>query len=304
MDTRQITAVLSDVQRGSVHDGPGLRTTVFLKGCPLRCAWCHNPETQRGEGQLSYHAGRCTGCQNCAAACPRGVHRFFDEKHTVNRLSCTACGACVNACPASALTLYGKTATAGEVLQTVLADRAFYEQSGGGVTLSGGEPLYQAAFSAALLGLCKEEGIHTCVETSGFGSNSDFGALLLVTDLFLFDWKVSDDALAERYLGVPLEPIRRNLYLAVQGGKQVLLRCPIIPGVNDNREHFDAIVGLLQSYPSLLGAELLPYHDYGVSKGLHIGQEQARFSKPTEVQKKAWLDYFRHKGVQKVTMAE
>lgn len=295
-------ACLFDIERGSVHDGPGLRTTIFLKGCPLRCDWCHNPESQKPQPQLSYNNSRCILCGKCAEVCPAQVHSFTENRHIVNFKACISCGRCVGVCMPSALLLYGYRRTAEQVFEVIRKDRVFFDQSGGGVTVSGGEPLFQADFCRALLLMCKEEGIHTCMETSGYGSEDSFRKILPVTDLLLFDWKVPDETAAGKYLGVSLQPIENNLRLAAENGNRILLRCPIIPGVNDTATHFDRILALLKKYPSLLGAALLPYHDFGLGKCIQIGKPARKFSVPSEKQKNEWLSYFQQHSVSNVTI--
>ena len=286
-------ACFVDIQRGSLHDGPGVRTTFFLKGCPLRCRWCHNPETWRSSPQLSYHAANCVMCGRCAAVCPHQVHRIDEGIHTVDFSRCVACGRCVDACQNKALKVIGTRHTQEKAVSIARRDRMFYEQTGGGVTLSGGEPLLQFAFASEFLRRCREEGIHTCLETSGFGSEEAIRRMLPTVDLWYFDWKVSDEESAAKYLGVPLHVIRKNLNTVLESGARVVLRCPIIPGVNDHKKHFGEIATLLDTYPSLEEAQLLPYHPFGVDKSRNIGSEEETFRTPEESDLNAWTEWFR-----------
>ena len=181
------SGIVFDIQRASMHDGPGIRTTVFLKGCPLRCAWCHNPESWNPRPQLMFDAGKCVDCLNCVTLCATGAHRAIQDRHSMDLTKCTGCGKCVDACVSGALKLSGKILSVDEVLEQVLADKRFYDNSEGGVTVSGGEPLAQFDFLLELLKAARKAGIHTCIETSGYARQDKFAALLPYVDLFLFD---------------------------------------------------------------------------------------------------------------------
>lgn len=295
-------SLVLDIQRSSFHDGPGVRTTVFLKGCPLHCPWCHNPESQSFTRELSCNLSRCTHCGACAAACGEGVHRFRDGAHAVDFSRCQHCGGCVGACPSGALTLFGFSMSAEEVFSIVRRDKVFYDSTGGGVTLSGGEPLSHPDFCADLLTLCKQAGISTCLETSGFAGGKTLSRLLPLVDCFLFDCKVLNEADAKKYLGVPLSPILQNLETVCLNGKEVILRCPVIPSVNDSMEHFDGILKLLSRYPAIKRAELLPYHRFGVVKSTNLGKAPAEYPVPDDETKGRWLNYFKEHGVCNVTL--
>ncbi|MCX6309411.1 MAG: glycyl-radical enzyme activating protein [Bacteroidia bacterium] len=264
-------AIIFDIQRASLHDGPGIRTTIFLKGCPLDCLWCHNPEATKSERQLFFHFDKCTHCGDCASVCPQEVHSFIENKHSIDYEACTFCGKCVDACNASALKIIGTEMTVDEVMAEVMADFDFYKNSGGGMTLSGGEPLFQYSFAKAILKRCKELGVHTCVETSGFVTPMKFTTLLPFIDVLLFDYKVTGSEMHEKYTGVPSPVILDNLHAAYRYGVQIMLRCPVVPGINDTNLHFEAIAALHKKYPKLNGIELLPYHDMGNSKRISIG---------------------------------
>lgn len=261
-----VRGVITDVQRFSLYDGPGIRTTVFTKGCPLRCVWCHNPECIAPHIQLSYSARKCIGCGACAAACPHGVHVVGAEGHTLRWARCTGCGACVGACPTDALSLSGREVRAGDVLQEALRDRAYYESSGGGLTISGGEPLMQPDFTYALLHVAHAAGIHTCMETSGVAPWAALERMLPVTTLFLFDWKSGVAARHKARTGAPQRRIEENLDLLLAGGAQVVLRMPLVPGVNDTPEDLKGIAALLRRYPAVARAELMAYHRMGADK--------------------------------------
>lgn len=265
----EIIGNVFDIQRFSLHDGPGIRTTVFLKGCPLHCAWCHNPEGLRPEPQILFRPERCIGCGDCGI-CPNDAHSLKDGLHRFERSRCIGCGQCAETCPANALTLTGKSMRVTDVMALVRADARYYENDGG-VTLSGGEPAMQPDFSHALLKSAKEEGFHTAVETSGCVDFERLRPLLPVTDLFLFDWKHSDAEQLMRYTGASLERIRANLLTLDQLGAQIILRCPMIPGVNDVREHFNGIIEIAKSLRGCQAIHLEPYHAMGLSKAAQLG---------------------------------
>lgn len=283
--------IVTDIQRFSLHDGPGIRTTVFLKGCPLRCAWCHNPETLRRAPQLRYWAEACLSCGACIPACPHGAHQMRDGRHTLDFAACRHCLSCVPACPAGALSTLGREMTVEEVLATCQRDRRYYERSGGGVTFSGGEPFAQSGFLLALLEGAKALGLHTCVETSLFTPNAILRQAMPLVDLFLADWKHSDPKEHRRWTGQDHGLIRENLQTLHDSGAAVLLRCPIIPGVNDTPAHYQGIAALLESLPRLSGAELMAYHHLGAKKYADLGLPYAlsHARDLTEEQKEAAL---------------
>lgn len=264
-------AIVFDIQRASLHDGPGIRTTIFLKGCPLNCLWCHNPEAIASKRQLFLHFDKCTQCGDCEKVCENDVHHFIDGKHTIDYDKCTFCGKCVEACNFNALKIIGNEMSVDEVMREIMADVDFYNNSGGGMTLSGGEPLLQLDFSMELLQRSREMGVKTCVETSGFIANEQFRKVLPWVDIFLFDYKVTGSEEHRKYTGVPNERIDENLDFAYQYGVPIILRCIIVPGINDNETHFRAISDLNEKYPDLLGIEILPYHTMGNSKRTSIG---------------------------------
>ena len=254
-----------NIQRCCVDDGPGIRTTVFLKGCPLRCAWCHNPESQLLRDEILYDAKKCVGCGKCVEVCPNGCHTLTD-KHNYDRTNCTGCGACSKVCPKKALELYGKTMSVDEVLSEIMRDKVFYDCSKGGVTISGGEPLFQPSFTAEILKECRKNGIHTAIETSGYGKESDLVEVIEHCDLVLFDIKATDEEKHKLYTGVSLSVVLNNLEIINELKKPFIIRAPIIPSINDKKEHFCALTNLKAKLKYCQGIQIMPYHKTGAYK--------------------------------------
>jgi pyruvate formate lyase activating enzyme len=290
-----------DIQRFSIHDGPGIRTTVFLKGCPLRCLWCGNPESIPREPSLSYLPDKCLACGDCADVCPEDAISFTPSgKAIVDRQRCTACGKCAPQCDPAALEMVGRSATAQEVLEVVLRDKPYYETSGGGMTLSGGEPLMQPEFAGALLREAKAAGLHTCVETSGYAVWGSIRKLVSLVDLWLYDIKESDNARHEKFVGKPREMIVENLRRLHAEGAKIILRCPMIPQYNARREHLDGIASLACGLPGIKGVQLLPYYDLWRAKLERFGLTTSlpETVKPPEASTvNAWEEYLRARGV-------
>jgi len=289
-----ISGTVFDIRKYSIHDGPGIRTVVFLKGCPLRCWWCHNPESQSPEPELIVRENRCIRCGACVEACPEdaitwgpiGTRTSADERGfsdsssnggrpdiddrrdgpITDRDRCERCGTCVDACFADARELIGREMTVADVMTEIEKDVAFYDESGGGVTLSGGEPLSQREFTLALLRACKAREIHTALDTCGFAAWSVLEDIRPYVDLFLYDLKLLDDTRHREVTGVPVGPILGNLRALSERGHAIRLRVPVIPGINDDDDSLRQIAAFAASLPRLDGIDLLPYHATAADK--------------------------------------
>ncbi len=300
-----MTGRIFDIQRFSIHDGPGIRTTVFLKGCPLRCLWCGNPESISPEPSLSYVPDRCITCRACIPVCQTGaLSADANGKARLDRKRCTNCGDCAAQCDAKALELVGRSVTVDEVLSIVLRDRDYFEASGGGLTLSGGEPLEQPEFVEALLRKAKTQGLHCCIETAGHAGWSNLKRLLDVVDLWLYDFKETDPVRHLEFMGVSNSLILLNLRRLHAAGAAILLRCPMIPEHNARPEHLDGIASLARELPQLRGVELLAYYDLWRAKLKRFGltSKLPESVKPPSLSTvDAWNKYLRKRGVRVIS---
>ena len=289
-------ATVFEIKRFAVHDGDGIRTTVFLKGCPLRCIWCHNPEGISSKPELAYYEHKCVSCGECISVCPNGAHKIEGGRHIFVRELCTACGRCAEVCLGDALTLYGKEMSVDELLPILLEDREFYENSGGGVTLSGGECLMHADFCAELLSRLKDEGISTAVDTCGFVSKSALDKVIPFADIFLYDIKARKSDVhikcTERDNAVIIENIR---YLASRGAR-IEVRIPFVPDYNDSE--IEDIAELLSEISTLTSVRVLPYHNYAGSKYSALDMENKSPERlPNDEELAKAKDVLRSKGI-------
>ena len=262
-------ATIFAIKRFAVHDGDGIRTTVFFKGCPLRCVWCHNPEGLFSRKELSYFPHKCIDCGECVSLCPAKAHAIEGNTHVFHRERCIACGQCAKECLGNALYFYGKEYTVEELLPLLLLDKDFYAQSGGGVTLSGGECLLQADFCAQLLQALKEHGIHTAVDTCGFVDSSALQKVLPYTDVFLYDLKAIDETTHRLCTGQSNQRILENLAFLDASGCAIEIRIPLIPDYND--DEMQKIADFLQGLHNVTKIKVLPYHPYAGTKYESLG---------------------------------
>ncbi len=276
-----------NLQRFSTSDGPGIRTVIFFKGCPLNCSWCHNPESKSSKAQILFKNELCIGCGKCIEVCSLKGHTLEKGKHIFLREECKGCGECANNCCTKALELCGEEKTAEEIINIALRDQPFYKEAGGGITLSGGEPLMQYEFCLELLRLAKENNLHTAIETSGY-SLKDITALNEFTDLWLYDIKVLNEQDHIKYIGASNKVILENLYKLNSMGANIILRCPVIPHINMNPAHFEKLSRLANSLANLTEIHLEPYHPLGISKAQLLGKNQSyqneKFLEPSALQ--------------------
>lgn len=264
-------AKVIEIKHFAVHDGDGIRTTVFLKGCPLKCKWCHNPESISFDAQLAYYENKCISCSECVSVCSTKAHKMVKGSHMFERDLCVNCGKCEKVCLGDALKIYGKEMTVEELLPLLLEDKDFYESSGGGVTLSGGECLMHPDFCAELLKRLKENGVHTAVDTCGFVSRVAIDKVMPYTDIFLYDLKAYDEDVHIKCTGQSNKIILDNLKYIDSCGKQIEIRIPYVPKYND--EQIEKIGAFLSGLKNIVKVRVLPYHNYAGSKYKALNME-------------------------------
>jgi pyruvate formate lyase activating enzyme len=292
-----VTGNCVDINRYAIHDGPGIRTTVFLKGCPLTCSWCHNPEGQAAGREIMIQAGACIVCGACVEVCPAPEPAAMANAERPVPVSCLRCGECVDVCAPGARRMVGGDYSVTELMDALERDRPFYEESGGGVTFSGGEPLLQGEFLLACLEACRERGLRSAVDTCGFGDRELMLRAAALADLYLFDLKTLDAERHRRHTGVDLAPILDNLRALDAAGAEIWIRTPLIPGFNDDRESVSAVGEFVASLPRARRLHLLPYHVIGEGKGARLrrpgnGFRSAAPSSDALARAAAWLAPF------------
>jgi pyruvate formate lyase activating enzyme len=266
------TGIVFDIMRFCIHDGPGIRTAVFLKGCPLGCSWCHNPEGKSKAIEVSYRENLCVRCGDCARTCPHDAVRDGGNAREPDRTACQACGTCIETCYANARQLVGREMAVDDVVREILADRPFFDQSHGGVTFTGGEPTLQSAFLESLLRASRLEGIHAAVETSGYCSLPVLQRISALTDLFLYDLKLMDSDQHRIWTGVTNERILANLVHLSDAGSNVVVRMPLLPGINDHTSNIEATLAFLLDKTRFRDIHLLPFHRTGKDKSFRLGK--------------------------------
>jgi pyruvate formate lyase activating enzyme len=269
--------LIFDIKKYSIHDGPGIRTTVFFKGCPLSCWWCHNPESQSPQREVMLYDNRCIRCGACVDACPQHAVTWRDGEPITDRVVCERCGACLPVCYSDGREIVGREMSVDQVMREIESDRAFYDQSRGGVTFSGGEPLLQRDFLLALLQACRGRELHTAVDTSGFASWDTLDRVRACADLFLYDLKLIDDERHREFTGVSNQPILRNLHSLSALNHAIVIRVPVVPGLNDDVDSIRALAEFVAALPNRHPIELLPYHHIAVDKYLRLGKPYRLF---------------------------
>lgn len=294
------TGIIFDVKKFSIHDGPGIRTTVFFKGCPLSCWWCHNPEGQATELELMFRPNRCLRCEACLSVCAQGAISMDGDLPVTDSEKCTLCGACVEVCYSEARETVGREVTVAQVMREIERDVAFYDESGGGVTFSGGEPLLQHDFLLALLQACREKEIHTAVDTCGHSPWETLDSIREYVDLFLYDLKVMDDGKHRKFTGASNNLALNNLQALSKEGHSVVIRVPLIPGINDDDENIRETGAFAAGLGSLQRVDLLPYHPTAIEKYTRLDRryELPQIPSPTDRQMTSVAQTLRRFGLQ------
>jgi pyruvate formate lyase activating enzyme len=257
----EVKGIIFDIKRFAVHDGPGIRTTIFMKGCPLKCKWCHNPEGLSPSKEIFYYEYKCMGFGKCIEVCPNDVNIAIEKGISISRNRCSLCTKCIDACPTGARQLVGRELTVNEIIEEINKDIIYYDASGGGVTFSGGEPLMQSAFMKQVLKILKKDGIHTAVDTSGYTSPRTLDSILNNTDLYLYDLKLLNEKEHLKYTGVSNKSIKKNLKIILNSEKDIILRFSIIPGITDNKENINELINFISPMKRIHEIDLLPFHN-------------------------------------------
>ena len=272
-------AIIFNIKRYAIHDGPGIRTTVFFKGCPLNCSWCHNPESKSYKKELFYNQKKCINCFDCVDACNKDALSIVNNKLVLKREKCTGCFDCVNVCFNNVLKKAGTIYTVNELFNEINKDRVFYEESGGGITCSGGEPMMQIDFLEEFLKVCKTKKVHTVIDTSGYAEFDNFKRILKYTDLFLYDLKFISEKKHKKYTGLSNKIIINNLTMLKNNNASIRIRIPVIPDIN-GKEEIDEIIKFVDKI-GIKKVDLLAYHQVGINKEYRLGKQNVKkYKKP------------------------
>ena len=291
-------ATIINIQKYSIHDGPGIRTTVFFKGCPLNCLWCHNPESQDPSPEIMFFEERCSGCGSCVKVCTSKAIKFIEGSPVIDKCKCNLCGKCSDFCLSNARELVGKNITVKNLMSEIIKDEVFYEESNGGVTFSGGEPLMYADYLVNVLKFCKDKNIHTTIDTSGYATFEQFEKIIDKVDLILFDIKHMNNEKHLKYTGVSNTVILENLKVLSERGSNIYIRMPIIAGINDDDENIDTAVDFLSKL-NIIQVNLLPYHKMGMDKyrRLNMQYKLSGEETPTEEAMNQIAEKFKKAGI-------
>lgn len=295
--------LIFDIKRYAINDGPGIRMTIFTKGCPLSCVWCHNPESQSPHGQKMYTADKCIGCQSCVEACPENACELTPNGIVTDTELCIVCGICADVCPTKASEVTGRMMSKEEIFAKIENERVFFDQSDGGVTFSGGEPLQHTEYLIEILDECGERGIHRTVDTTGLAKTETLLEVAKRTDHFLYDLKLMDSAKHKRWTGVPNEKILENLQTLAATGAKINIRIPLIKGVNTDEENIRQTAAFVANLDGeMKTVNLLPYHNIASRKYQKLGQDYdpSGMETPSQAEQQRCVEIFAEYGLEAI----